>query len=107
MVIVQCLTRCLSSRFLLILTSLEMLAGFALLISWQNIQLPLWRFIPGAILCSSSYTMGIIVLLSLYCIILDDKDQGRMMTWFNGSGALARVTIPIISSYLFDIGGDF
>jgi len=76
-------------------------AGMVVLFDWNNGYVPLWRFYLGIALVSFGYADGQAVLVALFSKILEEQEQGMMMGWFSSAGAISRMTMPIIASYVF------
>jgi len=89
-------------RVLLTIFGIFCTVGLIILFDWNNGSVPLWRFYFGVGLTAFGYADGNAILLALFSKILDEKEQGLMMGWFSSAGAIARMTAPIVASYIFN-----
>lgn len=70
--------------------------------------LPLPVFIVGAIISTAAFTIGSVVLLTLFSKLIDGSDgQGIFMGYFNASRAASRVVAPVVVGLLWNIGGSY
>jgi len=90
-------------RVLLTIFGIVCTVGLVILFDWNNGFVPIWRFYLGVGLTAFGYADGNAILVALFSKILEEQEQGMMMGWFSSAGAIARMTAPIVASYIFDL----
>eukprot|EP01122_Echinamoeba_exundans_P017610 TRINITY_DN943_c0_g1_i2.p1 TRINITY_DN943_c0_g1~~TRINITY_DN943_c0_g1_i2.p1 ORF type:complete len:486 (-),score=52.91 TRINITY_DN943_c0_g1_i2:899-2356(-) len=65
-------------------------------------------FLVGAGISTAAFTIGSVVLLTLFSKLIDGSEgQGIFMGYFNASRAASRVAAPIVVGLLWNIGGAY
>jgi len=90
-------------RIILITCSLFVTVGLIVLFDWNNTSVSLVRFYCGLGLVSFGYANGQAILISIFSKILEEQEQGIMMGWFSSVGCIARMIIPVVACYIFDL----
>jgi len=93
-------------RKLELLHAAFMMGGMAILFEWRDdgyANMP--RMLSGIALVTIGYVNGQALLLSLFSKVLEEHEQGMMMGWLSSAGSVARMSVPIGSSYLWKYVG--
>lgn len=70
--------------------------------------IPFPVFVVGAAVSTAAFTIGSVVLLTLFSRLIDGSEgQGIFMGYFNASRAASRVAAPIVVGILWNIGGAY
>jgi len=90
-------------RIILISCSLCVILGLIILFDWNKSYISMIRFYIGIGLVSFGYINGQAILIAIFSKILEEQEQGIMMGWFSSVGLIARMIVPVVAAYVFDL----
>eukprot|EP01126_Amoeba_proteus_P021910 TRINITY_DN2227_c0_g1_i3.p1 TRINITY_DN2227_c0_g1~~TRINITY_DN2227_c0_g1_i3.p1 ORF type:complete len:336 (-),score=40.19 TRINITY_DN2227_c0_g1_i3:186-1193(-) len=101
LILLQVFLKFFNERHMLVICSLLLNIGLMIFVDWNNQYLNLIRFGIGIFFISVGYACGAALLLAVFTKVLKENEQGVMLGWLSSVGSIARMTIPIISSYFW------